>query len=309
MYIKDYIFIARPDHWLKNIFVLPGCIFSAIILRTLPDLDKILHVILAIFITCILSSANYTINEYLDSDSDKFHPVKKNRPGASGRLNIIYVFVQYTILSSLGVLLARQLSDSFVITSIFFLLMGIIYNIEPLRAKDRVYLDVVIESINNPIRFLLGWFAWTPYVFPPSSILLSYWAGGGFLMAVKRYAEYRFISNPIQSGLYRKSFSKYNETSLLLYSIFYIIISSFFLGIFLIKYRIEFIILFPCIAFLFIWYLSMSMCPSSAVQSPEKIFHDKKFFLYTIFLGSLTILLALFDIPSLNFLLNIVQLS
>jgi len=37
--------------------------------------------------------------------------------------------------------------------------MGLVYNVPPLRTKDRQYLDVLSESINNPLRFMLGWTA------------------------------------------------------------------------------------------------------------------------------------------------------
>ena len=77
--------------------------------------------------------------------------------------------------------------------------MGIIYNVRPIRSKDRIYLDVLSESINNPLRLLLGWSAVLAGMLPPSSILMAYWMGGAFLMAVKRYAEYRFINDPESS--------------------------------------------------------------------------------------------------------------
>ena len=36
--------------------------------------------------------------------------------------------------------------------------MGCLYNIPPIRTKDHAYVDVLSESINNPIRFLVGWY-------------------------------------------------------------------------------------------------------------------------------------------------------
>jgi hypothetical protein len=36
--------------------------------------------------------------------------------------------------------------------------MGVVYNVKPIRSKELPYLDVLSESINNPIRLLLGWF-------------------------------------------------------------------------------------------------------------------------------------------------------
>jgi 4-hydroxybenzoate polyprenyltransferase len=302
MRLKDYVFIMRPDHWPKNILVLPGCFFAAYIMRKSPDVQTLLHVGLALVSCCLLASANYTINEWLDSAHDSFHPTKQFRPGASGRLNPRAVVLQYLLLACLGLGGGAYLSLPFFITSCVFLVMGLAYNVPPARTKDKAYLDVATESFNNPVRFLLGWLAYSPLFFPPASILLAYWAGGGFLMAVKRYAEYRFIDAPEQAALYRASFGRYTEQSLLLYSIFCAITASFFMGIFLIKYHVEFVFLFPFIAFMFVWYLRIGMRPLSAAQSPEKLFREKSFFAYVIFLCFLTVMLALLDLPALNHL-------
>jgi len=106
------------------------------------------------------------------------------------------------------------------------------YNVEPVRTKDRQYLDVLSESVNNPIRFLLGWFAVTGTIIPPGSVLLAYWTSGAFPMGTKRYSEYRRIANPVQAGLYRRSFERYTEASLLLSSFFYALCSAFLIGVF-----------------------------------------------------------------------------
>src|SRR3546814_15555338 len=78
-------------------------------------------------------------------------------------------------------------------------------------------LDVISESINNPIRLTLGWTMVDPTTLPPSSLLLAYWTGGAFLMGAKRLSEYRDIST--EAGMqmlhrYRRSFSAYTAESL-----------------------------------------------------------------------------------------------
>jgi len=304
MNIRDYIFIARLDHWPKNIMVLPGCAFALYLMHISPDISFLLRVVMALLACCFLASANYTINEWLDSAYDKFHPAKRHRPGASGRLQPAFVLLEYIVFAGVGLSISAYLTNFFLLVGVIFLIMGLAYNVPPIRTKDKAYLDVATESFNNPLRFLLGWVVCSPSTLPPSSILLAYWAGGGFLMAVKRYAEYRFINNAEQASLYRASFGKYTEKNLLLYSVFYAITSSFFLAIFLIKYHIEFMFLFPFIAFLFVWYLKIGMQPLSETQSPEKIFREKNFFWYVIFLIILTMFLAILDIPELSYLLE-----
>jgi hypothetical protein len=178
--------------------------------------------------------------------------------------------------------------------------MGVVYNVRPFRSKDRVYLDVLSESVNNPLRFLLGWSAIVSGYLPPSSILMAYWMGGAFLMAVKRYAEYRFIADPEKAGLYRRSFLYYTEQTLLLSSVFYALTSSFFLGIFLIKYRIELMLSFPLFAVLFVWYLAIGMRPHSPTKDPEKFYRERGFMAYVVFLAAAVWLLLVVNIPVLN---------
>jgi hypothetical protein len=124
--------------------------------------------------------------------------------------------------------------------------------------------------------------------------------GGAFLMGVKRYAEYRYIGNAEQAGLYRRSFRFYTEEKLLLSSIFYALTSAFFLGIFLIKYRIELLISFPLFAILFVWYLEIGMRPHSPTKDPEKFYREKSFMAYLVFLSVVVALLLVTDIPALQ---------
>lgn len=199
-------------------------------------------------------------------------------------------------------MLAYQLTMQFFALAVVFLIMAWIYNQEPMRAKDRVFLDVLTESVNNPLRLLLGWSALITYMFPPSSIIFAYWMGGAFLMSVKRLAEYRSIDDAARAALYRRSFSKYTETSLLLSSFFYALTSAFFLGIFLIKYRIEFLLTFPLFALLFVWYLSIGLRPHSTAQAPEGLYRERAFVAYAIGLSVVILALFFIDMPWLQIL-------
>lgn len=304
--IIGYIKIARIDHWFKNVFMLPGTAL-ALIFTNVPLIEIVLPTLIGILSVCFIASANYVINEWLDAEFDQHHPVKKNRPSVSGGLQAKYVYLEYCILIAISVSLGSLLTTEFMVFLIALLVMGVLYNVKPIRTKDRVYTDVLSESINNPLRLLLGWSAIVSGALPPSSALLAYWMGGAFLMAIKRYAEFRFIDNPERAGLYRKSFRYYTEESLLLSSFFYALSSAFFLGIFLIKYKVEFILSFPLFALLFVWYLSIGMKPHSPTQNPEKLYKERKFMLFILLLGTVTTILFFVDIPWLQFLVERVE--
>ena len=121
-----------------------------------------------------------------------------------------------------GLTMAWSINFPFFLSGAWLLVMGLIYNVPPVRAKELPYIDVLTESINNPIRLLLGWFAVTSVEFPPVSLLLSYWFVGAFFMASKRFSEYRMIADKAAAGAYRKSFRWYDEQKLLISMFFYV---------------------------------------------------------------------------------------
>lgn len=301
--LSDYVAIARRDHWFKNIFMLPGAALAFVLTGGVSS-DGLIALLFGVVSTCLIASASYTINEWLDADHDRHHPIKRLRPSVAGRVRAPLVYLQWAGLATVGLGIAALISTSFLIFSVLLLLMGLVYNVRPLRTKDRHYLDVLSESINNPLRFLLGWSAIAPEVLPPSSILLAYWMGGAYLMAIKRYAEYRFIGDPALAGLYRRSFRSYTEQSLLVSAFFYALSAAFFLGIFLIKYRIEFILSMPLLALLFAWYLVIGMRAQSVAQSPERLYRERPFVLYVLALAALITVLFFVDMPWLNVLLE-----
>lgn len=297
--LKHYIAIARPDHWPKNALMLPGAALGLII-DPHHETGWPIDVMIGLVCACLIASANYTINEYLDGSYDRHHPTKSDRPTAQGLINPYLVMAQYVALAGTGLIIASFLNLTFLFASIALLVMGVLYNVKPFRTKDFAYLDVLSESINNPIRFVLGWATVTTLVFPPVSVLIAYWMGGAFLMTVKRLAEYRMIANPDQAARYRRSFKNYTEELLLSSSFFYAIFSSFFLAIFLFKYKIEFILCFPLFALLFAWYLKISLRPKSTALNPEKIYREPRFLAYVCFLVGVVCVLFLVRIPPLD---------
>lgn len=310
MSLWPYIKLARLDHWIKNVFVLPGIVLAYGWYGdlTLPALLR--DVVLALLLTGLAASANYTINEWLDAKTDAYHPVKKHRPSVSGQVKARYVYVQWFLLSSLSLGGAWGLGNWTLFCFILALLvMGIIYNVEPVRSKDKAYVDVLSESINNPLRFLIGWSMIAQQVLPPSSVLLAYWMGGAFLMAVKRYSELRYIGDPAQAVLYRKSFAGYTQTSLILSSFYYAMLCCFFLGVFIIKYRIELVLVMPLIAFLFVWYFAIGLREDSAAQRPEKLYREKAFMTYVVFLCVFVLAILVLELPWLQVLVEPIHLA
>jgi 4-hydroxybenzoate polyprenyltransferase len=172
---------------------------------------------LAFLLTWMISTANYIVNEIADAPFDVHHPAKRLRPLVQGEIRRAPFALLGVGLAGAALGAARLLySKPFVFSLAVLLLAGFVYNIRPVRTKDVPFLDSISESANNPIRFLLGWFAALPAAAaplrPPLSLLLSWWAFGNFLMVAKRFSEFRFLKD--KAGSYRRSHAAYSRASL-----------------------------------------------------------------------------------------------
>ena len=298
--MKKYIKIMRIDHWVKQLFILPGFIAAFFLMDASFNTNLVIKLILALLGVSMIASANYVINEYLDKEFDKFHPVKKKRALVDSSIKKSSIIILWFFLSLIGFGIGYFINTSFMAMQLFLLVMGIVYNVKPLRTKEIPILDVLSESINNVIRLLMGWFIISNNTIPPSSLILGYWLIGAFLMNTKRYAEYKMINNPKLAKLYRKSFGYYTENSLMVISFFYAMASIFCIGVFLIKYKIELLLLIPFLIGLFCYYFYLSFKNDSVVQKPEKLYKEKGLIIYCVVIIALFAILSFIKIPLLD---------
>ena len=295
-----YFKIARIDHWFKNVFMLPGILIAFYLDQTLLHWGVLWPILLAILITGLVASSNYVINEILDAKFDLLHPVKKHRPVPSGQVNLTWGYIEWIGLAIVGLGLAWFMGRPFFLSALALWIKGCFYNISPIRTKDKPYLDVVSESVNNPLRLLLGWYATGTSLFPPISLIIAYWMIGAFFMALKRFAEYRRIGDKATAASYRASFKHYNAERLMISVTYYIAIFGLFFGIFLIRYRIEFILATPFIAGFIAWYMHLAYLPDSPVQYPEKLYKERGFVIYAMLCAVIMLALLFVDIPILS---------
>jgi decaprenyl-phosphate phosphoribosyltransferase len=297
--VWPYVQIARIDHWFKNAFMILGVVLAVFYEPSLATTASLAPLALAVLSTCLTASSNYVLNELLDGPNDKLHPKKRFRPVPSGKVKPAIAYAEWIALGVAGVGLGFMLNRYFGLSALLLWVLGVAYNVPPVRTKEWPYLDVISESANNAVRLLLGWFALLTSAFPPVSLLLSYWMVGAFFMATKRYAEYRHIADPAVAAAYRKSFRHYTEERLLLSILFYATASALFAGIFIVRYHLELILFVPLGAGMFTYYLRIGMRPNSPVQNPEKLYTERGFFAYLLVSFALFVLLMFTRVPVL----------
>jgi len=289
--------IMRLDHSIKQIFIVPGIVLAMAMTGSGLSRGLLIRILVGLVAATLIACSNYVINEILDAPFDRLHPIKKNRPAASGLVHTGWGYAQWIAMMLAGLALGSLLGRGFLISAAALWIMGCVYNIPPIRSKDAPYIDVLSESINNPLRFCLGWYSIVTGMLPPASLLLSYWMLGCYFMSLKRFSEYRQIADPAAAAGYRRSFRYYSEESLLNSATFYAAACMLFFGAFMMRYRIELILSFPVVAWLMAAYFSLSFRHESAVQNPERLYREPSLMIPLCICVALIVLLLFVDVP------------
>jgi decaprenyl-phosphate phosphoribosyltransferase len=279
--LKLYLRVMRLDHWFKNVFVLVGSIAAIYYLRIEITFDIILYILGGLLLACLTSSANYIVNEVLDAPFDKNHPTKRNRPIPKGLIKPPALIFLFFIIVGFVLAVSLMVRWQLFIALVMLLVAGLIYNLRPIRAKDIPYLDVISESVNNPIRIFIGWFTvYRGEKWPPWELLILLWCFGAFLMTGKRLAEYRFLGNT--SSQYRSVFKYYSHPILLIIMIIYALASVLLYIQLAIRFQKELLYSIPLVLIFLIWFLKLCFEPDSIAKEPERIYKRPFFFLYTL---------------------------
>jgi 4-hydroxybenzoate polyprenyltransferase len=138
----------RPRQWIKNLFVLAGLIFA----QRLFTADA--WTALAAFgIFCALSGAVYLVNDVVDIERDRAHPVKRARPIAAGRLPVGVALAVAVGLGGGGLALSARLGRGFLATAAAYVLLVVVYSA---WLKHIVIVDVLAVAIGYVLRAVAG---------------------------------------------------------------------------------------------------------------------------------------------------------
>ncbi len=153
MKCSSIIKLCRPKQWVKNLFVALPLFFSG----NLLDVQLVVNALIAFFSFCLASSAIYSLNDYMDADADRQHPVKCHRPVASGEIGKGMCIMLMLLLSAASIALLYFLPGQASLYSACvvgaYLIMNYVYC---LKLKRIALIDVVIISIGFVLRVVVG---------------------------------------------------------------------------------------------------------------------------------------------------------
>lgn len=289
----DYLKPLRFDHWIKNVVVPVGSTLALVAHRVAPDWGLIGTALVAFVISGFVSSVNYAINEVLDARFDARHPVKRMRPIPSGRVRVgpLLALTAGLGLGTFGAA-AWVFSPPFILACFALFVAGLFYNLPPIRLKDWPYLDAVGESLTNPIRVAIGWYAVSPidHTPPPLFLLAAIWAFGAFLMTGKRLAEFRLLG--ARAARYRGTFRAYSVRTLFVAQLGYAVVTlGTLMGLFATE-RPRLLWTLPLIALVLAWTFKMTFEPESPLIDPEHLYRRPIFLLLSLALFAAMVIWA-----------------
>ena len=139
----------RPAQWIKNLAVLAAVILNG----QLFNQPVLLASLAALIAFCLFSSASYLINDIIDIDKDRIHPIKKNRPIARGDLAPSAAATLSILLLLSGLSLSINVSPGFFLLSLFFCLLQFGYTF---FLKKKAVLDIIGIATFFIIRAFAG---------------------------------------------------------------------------------------------------------------------------------------------------------
>ncbi len=147
--LRALIKTMRPKQWTKNAFVFAAIIFD----RQLTNPMAFARTLAGFALFCLISSVVYIVNDIADREADRMHPVKRNRPIASGRLPVRVAVTAAVALTVFTFPLAYLLSPSFAAIALLYLLVNLAYSN---YFKHIPLIDVMILAAGYVLRVGAG---------------------------------------------------------------------------------------------------------------------------------------------------------
>ena len=191
MNLKSIFSEMRPNQWSKNLFVYAAVLFNGSLFQ--PEKFFVTTEIFIAF--CLVSSGVYFFNDIFDIEQDKLNPDKKNRPIASGAIDIKSAYFCAAILFLTSMLLAYQVNFDCFLLLLSYAVLNIFYTV---KLKHVVIVDVMILAFGFVARALAG--AWATEIFLTEWFILCVMFLSLFLALGKRRHELNSKSEATGGG-------------------------------------------------------------------------------------------------------------
>ncbi len=151
--MKKYLRLIRPQHWIKNVFVLVPMFFGGVLF----DLTAIESGLLVFMAFSFIASSIYCYNDIVDADADRHHPVKCRRPIASGEVSVSRGYLLMAVMAVLSAIMVMLLPSpvrmgTAVVVAIYYVL-NLAYCS---KLKQYAVLDVCIVAFGFVLRIVAG---------------------------------------------------------------------------------------------------------------------------------------------------------
>jgi decaprenyl-phosphate phosphoribosyltransferase len=157
--VRGLIKTIRPHQWVKNLFVMAPMFFHRDVFTSTKDGVPALNLAVtgraaaATLIFCFLAGAVYTINDLVDVEADRVHPVKRLRPIASGQVPVPMARVLAAVLVVLSLAAAYYLTPLFAAVAAVYFVENIAYSF---KLKKVAFLDVGLIAFGFVLRVVAG---------------------------------------------------------------------------------------------------------------------------------------------------------
>jgi len=198
--IKSYIKLLRIPQWIKNFFVFIPLVFS----HNLFERDFFFASLSGFIIFCLISSLVYVINDVIDLEADKAHPVKKMRPLPSGALTKSNALTLAAVIFLIAAILLFKFNLAFAFSIILYFLLNIFYSF---KLKHIVLLDIFSIAAGFMIRVVAGAFIINVEI--SSWLILTTMFVSLFLAVMKRQSELKLVHEDSNS-ITRKVLASYS---------------------------------------------------------------------------------------------------
>jgi len=139
----------RPHQWVKNVFVLAPVVFA----KEIFSVFLISRAAAAFAVFCLLAGAVYALNDVVDREADRVHPVKRFRPIASGQVPVAWAKVLAVVLVVVSLGWAATLSLPFAAIAALYFAQNVVYSF---WLKHVAYVDVAFIAAGFVLRVIGG---------------------------------------------------------------------------------------------------------------------------------------------------------